>query len=103
MLLFKHPVGVCYAYDISKKAYDQRDDSFHWDWTVSKIKYFDEQNKKRSFSTSSSKKNKWEVTGLMGPNVLFNKDGIVFGTPLARPWKTGLELFFPGKIMINMT
>ena len=32
---------------------------------------------------------KWEVLGFMGPNFLYNDDGIVFNTPMARSYQSG--------------
>ena len=78
--------GVCYSYDMNTKRYDTNSNNFQWDWTSSKVKYYDGTNK-QGFQGSRSKK--WEIIGFMGSNMLFNKDGVVFSTPFARSYPIG--------------
>ena len=79
--------GVCYSYDMNKKRFDTNSDNFQWDWTSSKVKYYDGRIKQTFRGARTSRK--WEIIGFMGSNVLFNEDGVVFSTPFARSYSTG--------------
>ena len=78
--------GVCYSYDMNENRYDTNSDNFQWDWTSSKVKYYDGRNKRTFQGAGISRK--WEIIGFMGSNVLFNEDGVVFSTPFARSYST---------------
>ena len=67
---------------MKKTRYDTNSDNFQWDWTSSKVKYYDGRNKRTFQGAGISRK--WEIIGFMGSNVLFNEDGVVFSTPFAR-------------------
>ena len=69
---------------MSKNQYDTNSDNFQWDWTSSKVKYFD-GSKKNTFKGARNS-SKWEIIGFMGSDVLFNEDGVVFSTPFARSY-----------------
>ena len=62
-------------------------DNFQWDWTSSKVKYYDGKNKQ--IFQGAGRSRKWETLGFMGSNLLFNDDGVVFSTPLARSYSLG--------------
>ena len=72
---------------MNKTRYDTNSDNFQWDWTSSKVKYYDGRNK-RTFQ-GAGRSRKWEIIGFMGSNMLFNNDGVVFSTPFARSYSTG--------------
>ena len=63
-------------------------DNFQWDWTSSKVKFFWNGITQRFLQPTKFKpkpsNQDWEMIGFMGANVLFNEDGVVFSTPLAR-------------------
>ena len=82
--------GVCYSYDMTRNEYttNTNTDNFQWDWTDSKVKFYRNEIRQRFVQPTKSNprpiNQDWELTGFMGANVLFNKDGVVFSTPLAR-------------------
>ena len=80
---FLYFLGVCYSYDTDSKRYINNF-NFQWDWTSSKVKYYDGRNKKTFQGAGESRR--WEAINFMGANFLFNEDGVVFGTPLARSY-----------------
>ena len=104
MILPNFP-GVCYSYNMNS---DTNLDSFQWDWTSPNVKYYRNGNEKtfmeppnwdprypQKFIKEMQKfkdnypDQQWELAGFMGANVLFNKDGVVFSTPLARSFPIG--------------
>ena len=82
-------VGVCYAYDVQRKRYDQENNNFQWDWKSDKVYYLNEDQRKRMNSDAIyySSTRRWELLGPLGQNVLFNEDGIVFSTLFARSFQ----------------
>ena len=82
-------LGVCYSYDMNSKRYDASSDNFQWDWTSSKVKFYDSRNVIKTFNSFSKRSRKWDIIGFMGSNVLFNEDGVVFSTPFARSYGIG--------------
>ena len=93
-LIYQNPAGVCYAYDSQTDRYEtarNTKNNFQWNWQSTKVKYINhngvEKIKKYDNGIQNDETKKWELIGPMGPNVLFNKDGIVFSTPLARSFQ----------------
>ena len=98
MVLFNYFVNrlnsqFCYAYDIRNKNATETKNSFQWNWLDKKVKYFtgSQQNPKQFKDSVYDETKTWEVIGPMGPNVLFNEDGIVFSTPFARSFRNPCE------------
>ena len=105
MILPNFP-GVCYSYDMTSNT---NSDSllpplrYAWDWTSPNVKYYRNKNKKTFMEPpeaelgiralkrfkANNPDQQWEMAGFMGANVLFNKDGVVFSTPLARSFSIG--------------
>ena len=78
-MLFTIILGACYQYDIEEEQYEASE-GFLWKWNTDRsISYIDGSTKKSFFEDKS----KWTKLGFMGHNFLYNKDGIVFSTPLA--------------------
>ena len=93
-LIYQNPAGVCYAYDSRTDRYEttrNTKNNFQWNWQSTKVKYINhngaEKIKKYDNGIQNDETKKWELIGPMGQNVLFNKDGIVFSTPLARSFQ----------------
>ena len=94
-MTFPNFTGVCYSYDMTRNGYttNTNTDNFQWDWTSSKVKFY--RNGITQIFVQPTKSNPtprnqdWELTGFMGANVLFNEDGVVFSTPLARSFPIG--------------
>ena len=72
---------------MNKKRYNTNSDNFQWEWTSSKVKYYDGRIEQKFQGAGLSRK--WEIIGFMGSNVLFNEDGVVFSTPFARSYLIG--------------
>ena len=85
-ITFPNIPGVCYSYDMTRNTYttNTNSDNFRWDWTSSKVKYYDGIIK-RTFR-GAGRSRKWEIIGFMGSNMLFNDDGVVFNTPVSRSY-----------------
>ena len=98
-MTFPNFPGVCYSHDMTKDTYNTNTntDNFQWDWTSSKVKFYKngikytqrslQPTKSRTRPRSRPRNQVWEVTGYMGANFLFNEDGVVFSTPLARSFQ----------------